>query len=354
MVSNSKGSYFFLVAFVLTLLALLKLYSPFLMNLLIAFLLFIATQSIFQIILKKIKSEFFSSLLMTLLLLLLCFMPIFYVAINLASFATNVDLNGFQNIFALMQQKLINFSRQFFDYLPSVVQQEVESLLLRINSIDWAEIVKKILGFIAKLSANSIYFVSDAVFIVVFLFFFYFYGNKLGKYFIEVIPIDKQQIKSLYDEVSAVISVVFYSSILSMVLQGMLFGILMTFYGYNAILLGVFYGFASLIPVVGGTLVWLPVACYELYLGNFTNAIIITLYSIIVIATIADNGVKPFIIAFINRVLIEEPVKINEMLIFFAIIAGLSSFGFWGIVLGPAITALFIAMLRIYQNLYKG
>ena len=82
----------------------------------------------------------------------------------------------------------------------------------------------------------------------------------------------------LYDEVSAVISVVFYSSILSMVLQGMLFGILMTFYGYNAILLGVFYGFASLIPVVGGTLVWLPVACYELYLGNFTNAIIITLF----------------------------------------------------------------------------
>ena len=65
-----------------------------------------------------------------------------------------------------------------------------------------------------------------------------------------------------------------YSSILSMVLQGMLFGILMAFYGYNAILLGVFYGFASLIPVVGGTLVWLPVACYELYLGNFTNAII--------------------------------------------------------------------------------
>ena len=58
-------------------------------------------------------------------------------------------------------------------------------------------------------------------------------------------------------------------------------------------------------------------------------------------------------IAFINRILIETPVKINEMLIFFAIIAGLSSFGFWGIVLGPAITALFIAMLRIYQNLYK-
>ena len=122
-----------------------------------------------------------------------------------------------------------------------------------------------------------------------FLFFFYYYGNALGKYCLEIIPIEKQQIKTLYDEVSAVISVVFYSSILSMVLQGVLFGILMAFYRYDSILLGVFYGFASLIPVVGGTLVWLPVVCYEIYLGNMTNAIVITLYSIIVITSYKTN-----------------------------------------------------------------
>ena len=77
------------------------------------------------------------------------------------------------------------------------------------------------------------------------------------------------------------------------------------------------------------------------------------MYSIIAIATIADNGVKPLIISFINRVLIKTPVLINEMLIFFAIIAGLTSFGFWGIVLGPAITALFIALLRIYKTMIQ-
>lgn len=353
MKESSKGVYFFLVAFVLTLLALLKLYSPFLMNLLIAFLLFIATHSIFQLILARVKSTFFAAFLMTLLLLLLCFAPIFYVAINLASFATSIDLAGFQALFANMQAKALAVGKDFLEYLPASLQQEVNDLLLRVNSINWAEILKKGLGIAAKVSANSVYFVSDAVFIVVFLFFFYYYGNVLGRYFLEVIPIEKQQIRALYEEVSAVISVVFYSSILSMVLQGALFGILMAFYHYDAVLLGVFYGFASLIPVVGGTLVWLPVVCYELYLGNIANAVVITLYSVIIIATLADNGVKPFIIAFINRVLIEKPVKINEMLIFFAIIAGLSSFGFWGIVLGPAITALFIAMVRIYQNLYK-
>lgn len=349
----SKGIYFFSAAFILTLIALLKLYSPFLMNILIAFLLFIATHSIFQVILKKIKSTFLTSLLMTLLLLVLCFVPIFYVAINLASFAGNIDLASLQKFFTDMQVKILITGKDFLEYLPAVLQQQVNDLLASVNSINWAEILKKALSVVAKISTNSAYFLSDAVFIVIFLFFFYYYGNALGRYCLEIIPIEKQQIKTLYDEVSAVISVVFYSSILSMVLQGVLFGILMAFYRYDSILLGVFYGFASLIPVVGGTLVWLPVVCYELYLGNVTNAIVIALYSIIIIATLADNGVKPFVIAFINRILIETPVKINEMLIFFAIIAGLSSFGFWGIVLGPAITALFIAMLRIYQNLYK-
>ncbi|EFR48620.1 AI-2E family transporter [Helicobacter canadensis] len=349
----SKGIYFFSAAFILTLIALLKLYSPFLMNILIAFLLFIATHSIFQVILKKIKSTFLTSLLMTLLLLVLCFVPIFYVAINLASFAGNIDLASLQKFFTDMQVKILITGKDFLEYLPVALQQQINDLLLSVNSINWAEILKKALSVVAKISTNSAYFLSDAVFIVIFLFFFYYYGNALGRYCLEIIPIEKQQIKTLYDEVSAVISVVFYSSIVSMVLQGVLFGILMAFYRYDSILLGVFYGFASLIPVVGGTLVWLPVVCYELYLGNVTNAIVIALYSIIIIATLADNGVKPFVIAFINRILIETPVKINEMLIFFAIIAGLSSFGFWGIVLGPAITALFIAMLRIYQNLYK-
>ncbi len=64
------GIYFFLVIFALTLLALLKLYSPFLMNLLIAFLLFIATQNVYYVILKYIKSPLASTFLMTLLLII--------------------------------------------------------------------------------------------------------------------------------------------------------------------------------------------------------------------------------------------------------------------------------------------
>ncbi|WP_258399938.1 AI-2E family transporter [Helicobacter fennelliae] len=52
----------------------------------------------------------------------------------------------------------------------------------------------------------------------------------------------------------------------------------------------------------------------------------------------------------VNRKLLTKPLQINEFIIFFAIFAGLGAFGFWGIVIGPAITAFFIVMLRIYER----
>ncbi|WP_104721153.1 AI-2E family transporter [Helicobacter mesocricetorum] len=351
--TNNKENYFFLIALILSVLALLKLYSPFLMNLLIAFLLFLATQGIYRAIFIKLKSNIFSSLIVTLSLLIGCFMPIIYVMINLAELATNLDLLKLQNFITYIKDQWIVLSHNLYEYLPDFVLKELNQWILKVDTINWAEIAKKGLSIFAQAGKNSLFFLSDTFFIILFLFFSYYYSNVLGKYLLNLIPLEKKQVESLYDEVSGVISVVFYSSIVSMVIQGALFGFLMFFYGYNALLFGVFYGFASLIPVIGGTLVWLPVVLYELYLGNITNAIVIILYSILIIATLADNIIKPFLIAFINRVLIKTPVKINEILIFFAIFAGITTFGFWGIVLGPAITALFIALLRVYQNIYQ-
>jgi predicted PurR-regulated permease PerM len=120
--------------------------------------------------------------------------------------------------------------------------------------------------------------------------------------------------------------------------------------GYNWLLFGIMYVFASLIPVVGGVLMWLPFALYEFSTGNSSNAIFIALYSVVVISVIADTSIKPFIIKEINlRLLDEDDAKMNELIIFFAIIAGLSTFGFWGMILGPAITAFFLTILKLFE-----
>ena len=161
-------------------------------------------------------------------------------------------------------------------------------------------------------------------------------------------PIATKEIKEIFNEVSNTMSVVFYSTIVNMVLQGVLFALIVGLYGYDWALFGVLFAFASLIPIVGGALVFVPLCIYELSVSGWINAIIIAVYTIVVISTLTDNFIKPLIIKFISRKLIGDETRINELLIFFSMMAGLSSFGFWGIVLGPAILTLFIASFRVY------
>jgi predicted PurR-regulated permease PerM len=68
-----------------------------------------------------------------------------------------------------------------------------------------------------------------------------------------------------------------------------------------------------------------------------------------VISIIADTFIKPLIIAWVKNVF-DTDLEINSLLIFFSIVAGLSSFGLWGIIIGPAVTALFLSILKFYEK----
>ncbi|HHB95355.1 MAG TPA: AI-2E family transporter, partial [Campylobacterales bacterium] len=82
------------------------------------------------------------------------------------------------------------------------------------------------------------------------------------------------------------------------------------------------------------------------------TALFIAIYSITIISIIADTFVKPMIIKYIKDNVLKSSVKINEILIFFSILAGMSSYGFWGMILGPAITSFLIAISKVYIDLY--
>jgi len=73
---------------------------------------------------------------------------------------------------------------------------------------------------------------------------------------------------------------------------------------------------------------------------------------VVVISIIADTFIKPIIIKLIKEKFLKKDVAINELLIFFSIFAGMGSYGFWGIILGPAVTSLLIAISKVYIEFY--
>ena len=212
------------------------------------------------------------------------------------------------------------------------------------------EVVQKIISLGAYLGKNSATFMIDMVMILIFYFFFTLYASSLSTYMKDLLPIKKDDSITLFYESSNVMTVVLYSILVTAVFEGFLFGFFMTFYRYDGLLLGVLYGFASLIPVVGGVIMWLPLAIYEAMTGSITNAIVMAVYSILMISVFADTFAKPIIIKYINQRVVRTPTNVNEILIFFSIVAGLATFGFWGMIIGPAMVTFFISIMHLVKK----
>jgi predicted PurR-regulated permease PerM len=219
-----------------------------------------------------------------------------------------------------------------------------------VDEVNINTITAQALSIAAKIGAFSAGFLKNAFLVIIFYFFALYNGEAIVSFLKRAVQMSVEESTLLARELSSVMSVVFYSIITTAMFEGALFGIAVSFMGYNGLLFGIMYGFASLIPVVGGALMWLPFMIYEFAIGNAQSAIFIALYSIIVISIIADTFVKPLIIKWINQQLLtENDAKMNELVIFFAIIAGLTTFGFWGMILGPAITAFFLTILKLFE-----
>jgi predicted PurR-regulated permease PerM len=218
------------------------------------------------------------------------------------------------------------------------------------SKIDVAKTVENIFSISAYLGKNSATFMIDIIMILIFFFFFTLYSSSISNFVKNLLPIRNEDSIILFNESSNVMTVVLYSILVTAIFEGLLFGIFLTFFGYDGLLFGVLYGFGSLIPVVGGVIMWLPIVIFEATTGSSTNAIIIAAYSIIVISIIADTFIKPMIIKYINKKVVKTPTNINELVIFFSIVAGLSTFGFWGMIIGPATVTFFISIMLLLKK----
>lgn len=339
----NKNSIFLTTLFVLVLYAMVVLFKPFLLDIAIASLLAIATTPLHVKILAFTKRPFIASIITTFLLCLLFFAPIVYAITALTKEALNFDMSHIENT--------IDFFRNYQLNLPESLQFLEPKIKEILANLDLGAISSKILTNAATFGKMGAGFFTNMILIVVFFFFANAYGRDIINYIKSVLPMENVEIEMIFSEMGNVMSVVFYSILVTAFFEGTLFAIIGMFYGYDGVLLGILYGFCSLIPVVGGALMWLPISAYEFANGNTTTAFTIAIYSIVVISIIADTFIKPLIIKYINNIILDVPTAINELLIFFAILAGLSTFGFWGMILGPAITTFFLSILKIYKIL---
>ena len=331
----NNTSLMILGVFILTLLGVYSIYKPFLLSLSVAILLTMATYNIVNALSQKLNSRLAGTIISTLMLILILFVPMIYIATSGVEYISQLDKE------TIIQT--IDMGKRLLDNIPLVN----EYMSTNINDEQITKFIEQASTYMATAGKAGIGFAKNMFLVLLFYFFINYYGEDMFNFIKPLIPISEDRFGRMIHEVSSTMEVVLYSTIATAIFEGLLFGIVASIFGFNGLLFGIIYGFASLIPVVGGAIVWVPVSLYAWSTINSISAIVIALYSIIIISIIADTFVKPIIIKFIKEEMLHSTIEINALVIFFSILAGMSTYGFWGIIIGPAITSFLIAIIKI-------
>ena len=331
---------------------LYDVFRPFVQPIAIAVLLMFATLSISKHVARHLDKRWQVSALMSLLLGLMFFAPLVYMINAVAIMVTQIDPIAIQELVEKMSQWLqsIELPDEMLQRFGIDTEAIHTTLANAFSEESIAHYLKNSLAFLGSVATHSAVFFKDMVLILIFYYFAFYYGEEVGHFIKRILPLDSAQTQLLFNELHNSMGVVFFSILATAIFEGTLFAAVVYFFGLDAILLGILYGFASLVPVVGGALMWVPTSLYLWFTQGAGPALTVAIYSVIVISVIADTFIKPVIIKEIDLKMLKETHGVNEILIFFSIIAGLTTYGFWGMIIGPAITTIFIAILKLYEQ----
>ena len=194
--------------------------------------------------------------------------------------------------------------------------------------------------------AGSTFEVILAVFIMYFLLFYMLTNRrKLKESLFEYIPLGKDNLKSIGEDVSKMVRSNALGIPLVAISQGVVALIGFFIFGIeNPIFWFVMVTVGSMIPFVGGLLGIVPAFILTYANGDAFQAWGILLYGIIIVGS-TDNLIRLFVLKKLDNV--------HPLITLIGVIIGVPLFGFIGLIFGPLLLSLFLVMIKIYKKEYS-
>lgn len=343
---------FFAAVFLFTFFQLLHMISPFYTGILGAIVITLIFYPLHKVIHRWVGAHRpnASAALSTALVVVLTVVPFIFFSWLL--------LNELQRIYPMMERlgHTIGDWRQGAAFTEHPLLTQVEARLkgffdlAQINIEEVAMVIVNgavglILSITKKLPKNALLLLINLIVLIFTLFFLLRDGQTIFRKGKDLIPMDEKHkdhiVSQLYLTLTAVVRGVFIVAIA----QGTLAGIGFLMAGVpSPVVLGFLTIFASLIPLVGAVVIWLPVGAYYLAQGATGTGIFVLLWGALVVSMI-DNFLRP--------ILIGSRARLPILFLFFGILGGIKVYGPMGLFLGPLIVALLIAFIKIYREEYS-
>src|SRR5687768_11321844 len=99
---------------------------------------------------------------------------------------------------------------------------------------------------------------------------------------------------------------------------------------------------ASFVPVIGTAVVWVPVSGYLLIDGHPVRAVLLAVYGVLIITSLADYVIRPRIVGSRGHG--------HPLLTLIALLGGIEVFGLAGLIVAPIVMSVFVAAFRLYER----
>lgn len=314
--------------------------QPFIEVLMWALVLVIIFYPIHRRIVARTGSPGWSAILSCLLVVVTILVPLTLVTLAVVrevSGAAQTLQTGIESLLDPQSPYTGRYLRWLGQYVDIEQLRSQSFLVERLKGMSGA-IADRTLGFVGGLLGVIVEF-----FFVVFTMYYLFRdGERLRAGLRDALPLNSSQSHEIFLRTRDVISASVYGVLVIAAVQGVLGGLAFWFLGLPSPLLwGVVMFLLSMIPMAGAFIVWVPAALFLLVTGHWVKALLLALFGMFVIGTV-DNFLRPKLVG--------EKTRLHELLIFFSVLGGLQVFGVLGLVLGPVVVAVTIAVLDVFRQ----
>jgi predicted PurR-regulated permease PerM len=320
---------FFLVIFVVVGVLALIVMQPFFTYMALAGILTYILFPVYDFIERRLRRPELSSALCIVLALLLMILPAVYLVTELVK-----QVSGAYSLFQPDRLK------QAGDYINRTTGVDPGAVLE--SGID--QIRTSILG----MAPNILGSITDMLLGLFVMFFVMFYGFREGYTFLaylkQLLPLDPTLKESLFYELKTITQAVLYGQVMTAFIQGALGGLALLVFGVgNWLFWGAIMMLTAFLPLLGTPIIWGPAGIGLIFEGETVRGVGLLIVGAALVMNV-DNFIRPR--------LVSGRTKVHPVLILIGVLGGLKIFGFIGLLVGPLILALLVALLKFYEEAY--
>ncbi len=228
------------------------------------------------------------------------------------------------------------------EHLPFL---DVKKLALRADLLSISKNAGQVLLDSGTTILGNVFVLTMNFVILIFVLFFLIRdGESMLQYTRYLLPLSTDQENRIFRQLDDVAKSVILGAFVIALAQGAAGGIGLFIVGIQPFFWGCMMGFASLIPVVGTAIIWLPVALYLILTGQWQWGVFLIGWGAIVVSSI-DSVIRP--------ILMQNRSKMSTFWVFLSIIGGIKFFGALGILYGPLVLGFAMVMLSLYGEDYR-